>query len=167
MKNLSKSIVSVLLLLSSANLFAAKLSLKWQNPEDYIDVKASLYESDEDFQSYTFEQFETFLNRLAKKLPDDQTLKLTVTDLDLAGEVRLRTGPLSDMRVIKTPYIPRIKFNYELIGSDKRVIQSGEEYLKNMAMHDQVILPPSLDNYKYEFSMLNRWFKKTFKTIKS
>lgn len=141
------------------NATAADLKVKWQDPDEYTDIKEGQTSTKSSFREHVFSTFEEFLTHRAAKLPEDQTLKLTVTDLDLAGETRFN---FDEIRVIKPNYIPRITFSYQLLDKSGNEISAGEENLKSMSMTATYLTKPSEDQFKYEFDMLNRWFKKTF-----
>lgn len=143
----------------ACNATAADLKVKWQDPDEYSDIKEGQTNTKSGFREHVFSTFEEFLTHRAAKLPEDQTLKLTVTDLDLAGETRFN---FDEIRVIKPNYIPRITFSYQLLDKSGNEINAGEENLKSMSMTTTYLTKPSEDQFKYEFDMLNRWFKKTF-----
>lgn len=137
--------------------------VEWFEPEEYRDIKEPDSYSRSSYQAYVFNQFEDYFELAAKKyLPADQRLKVKVTDLDLAGWVRPFGRSNMFMRVIENGFIPRIKFSYQVLNKQNVEITSGEADLKNMAMTNSIILPPSLDDFKYEFYMLQSWFKDTF-----
>ncbi|EWH10839.1 hypothetical protein DS2_06096 [Catenovulum agarivorans DS-2] len=157
-KLLKYSVISLTLAYSQM-LNAAQLEVEWQNPEEYTDINEGNTYTRSAYQQHVFNRFEQFLTHRAAKLPDEQKLKLVVTDLDLAGETRFN---FEEIRVIKEPYIPRMKFSYQLFDSQGNELQAGDADLKNMSMTTSYLTKPLEDQFKYEFSMLNNWFKKTF-----
>lgn len=159
MIKLLKYCVISLTLSYSQMLNAAQLVVEWSEPNEYTDIKEGNTQTRSGFQKHVFTSFEKFLTHRAAKLPEGQTLKLTVTDLDLAGETRFN---FDEIRIIKDHYIPRIKFSYQLLDKSGNELAAGEENLKNMGMSTNYLTRPSEDQFKYEFAMLNNWFRKTF-----
>ncbi len=151
------------LILTSLPATAAEVKVIWQEPDEYTDIREGFAYTRSGFQKHVFTMFEKFLIHRAAKLPEGQTLKMTVTDLDLAGETRFN---FDEIRIIKPHYIPRIKFNYLLLDKSGKELISGEEELKNMSMSTHYLTKPSEEQFKYEFHMLNDWFKKTFPEVK-
>ncbi|MER2494332.1 DUF3016 domain-containing protein [Catenovulum sediminis] len=161
MIRLLKYCLTSLVLCYSQMAHAGSVEVTWSDPDEYTDIKPSSMHSRKSFQEHTFAQFEKYLNWLAeKKLPKDYVLKLTVTDLDLAGHVWWYGSSMEDVRIIKAPYIPRMSFGYQLLDDKKQVVKSGEEKLKHMSMSQHTILPVNMDNFKFEFNMLHRWFER-------
>ena len=74
------------LLMASQVQGAANVEITWENPKEYADVKPS-NESRKHFRERVFRKLDEHFVELAEKLPDGQTLMVTVTDLDLAGQV--------------------------------------------------------------------------------
>lgn len=99
-----------------------------------------------------------YLQGLGARLPEGQVLKVTVTDIDLAGWQRLG---LNDFRVMRggTDW-PRIALRYELTEQG-RTLKAGEENLVDMAYLDR---PRRLQNtdLPYEKRMLADWFDSRF-----
>ena len=105
---------------------------------------------------------------LAEVLPDGQTLKITVTNLDLAGQVWPASfvglgQSASDVRLIKSIDIPRIAFNYELLNSNDEILKQGEQNLKDMSFQDRHNPFFSSESLRYEKNMLRMWFEDQFR----
>ena len=114
---------------STAETAETKVEITWQDPKSYTDVRPS-NESRKSFRNRVFKSLDKYFNKLAEALPEGQTLEVTVTDLDLAGQVwpTMRAGAF-DIRIIDTVYIPRMEFSYQLKEGDKLCI-----WLRYMAM---------------------------------
>ena len=100
------------------------------------------------------------LKRLGRALPDGQTLRIEVLDVDLAGNVK--PGRRGDIRVLRGGADwPRIKLRYTLTEG-ARTLRSGEETLSDLNYlgtpprgADSGLLP-------YEERLLSRWFGERF-----
>ncbi|MFT6899541.1 MAG: hypothetical protein ACJA13_003979, partial [Paraglaciecola sp.] len=160
------AIAGTCLLLSTDAFSQAEVEVTWQNPEKYRDVRPA-NESRKRFAQKTFNNLDEYLVELAEFLPDGQKLLITVTNLDLAGEVwpasfvGLGSGG-SDVRLIKSIDIPRMAFSYQLLGPTGEVLQQGEENLKDMSFQDSANRFFDSEPLRYEKNMLRQWFVSTF-----
>jgi hypothetical protein len=100
------------------------------------------------------------IDRLAKRLPDGQVLKVDITDVDLAGEVDVFS--FHRMRVMgEVPDAPRLKLRFELLDG-AQVLASGEEQLSDLGyLWRRSGLRPS-QPLPYESRMLETWFGERF-----
>ncbi len=95
---------------------------------------------------------------------------MNVTNLDLAGDVLPASfaglgQSMSDVRVVKPIYIPRMSFSYQLLSSDGTVLQEKEVKLKDMSFANSHNRFFSSDALRYEKNMLKRWFNAEFESI--
>jgi hypothetical protein len=167
MKILTGLIISALTLgLSSQVLAQAGVEIEWDKPEKYRDVRPS-NESRKRFRETTFQRINEYMNKLALALPENKKLLMTVSDLDLAGQVwpasfvGLGHGG-SDVRIIKNIDIPRINFSYQLLDESGQVLQQAEVKLKDMSFLDRSSHGFRNEILRYEKNMLKRWFNKEF-----
>ena len=146
---------------STAEAAETKVEITWQDPKSYTDVRPS-NESRKSFRNRVFKSLDEYFNKLAEALPEGQTLEVTVTDLDLAGEVwpTMRAGAF-DIRIIDTVYIPRMEFSYQLKEGDK-VVKSADVKIKEMAFMNRISRARSSDQFRYEKDMIKHWFDDEF-----
>lgn len=145
---------------------AAQVEIKWEEPKSYTDVKPT-NESRTRFRERTFKNIEEYFVELAEKLPEDQTLAITVTDLDLAGQVWPShfvglSNSTGDVRLIKQIDIPRMSFSYTLSDSSGNVIKSEDVKIKDMGFMDTVGTHRNHEALVYEKAMIKDWFDETF-----
>ncbi|WP_456406338.1 DUF3016 domain-containing protein [Thiolapillus sp.] len=139
-------------------------TVNWADPADYKDVVASSG-SQEEFQAKTFKELEDTIRELASSLPEGQKLEMTVTDLDLAGDVRL-TGARTqhqDVRVVKDMYPARMTFHYRLLDASGKVLKEGDEKLQGRAT-SVGMRTSSSGPLEIEKRMLRSWFKHNIAT---
>ncbi|WDD98242.1 DUF3016 domain-containing protein [Thalassomonas actiniarum] len=154
-----------LLLMTSTALstaFAAGSEVKWTEPEKYRDIRPG-DENRKRFQERTFKELESYFAKLAARLPEKQQLKIEVTDVDLAGDVRF--GSHRQIRIIKEIYAPRMTFSYQLLAADETVLSSGEVNLKDMSFMRGSRLKHRTESLNYEKNMLDDWFEETFSPV--
>jgi hypothetical protein len=95
----------------------------------------------------------------ARLLPADQTLKVEVLDVALAGSDEWWPPNTDKIRVLRSVTWPRIDLRYTLVQGD-RTLRSGEESVRDMAYLDHVSTYFDDDPYRYEKHMLDDWFKR-------
>jgi hypothetical protein len=138
---------------------AADVKVTWTEPGKYRDIYPG-NQGRKRFQESTFKELEKHLLKLAKALPESQTLKIDVTDVDLAGDVH--ASRMRDIRVIKEIYFPRIKFSYKLINEEQAIIQSGDVNIKDMNFMMGISSRYRNKSLGYEIKLLDDWFKDQF-----
>lgn len=147
-----------------------RVQIEWKDPKSYTDVRGA-NQSNKRFRENTFKKLEEYLEKLAAKLPEGQNLKLTVTDVDLAGHVwpghMVGMNFSSDVRMVKRVDIPRMNFSYQLLDNSGGVIKEGEEKLKDMSFQDHINKHFNDDALRYEKKMLDDWFKDNFEVVKN
>ena len=97
-------------------------------------------------------------DKLAAKLPAGQKLRVIVTDMDLAGENwRDRTGLRNERVIIGHNDWPELKMTYSITENGK-VVEEGQEYLKDMGFGSRANVYFAGDQLRYEKQMLDLWF---------
>ena len=150
-------------LMLSTHVYAASVDVTWQDPDKYSDVRPA-NENRVRFRERTFESLEKYFDKLAEKLPENEKLSITVTNLDLAGQVwpssfvfGNATG--SDVRIIKRVDIPRMSFSYTLTDASGKALKSADVKLKDMSFMDNPSLIARNEFLGYEKEMLKDWFQ--------
>ncbi|WP_286234418.1 DUF3016 domain-containing protein [Thalassotalea sediminis] len=147
--------------LLSYSAFAGNVQVFWENPENYTDIIAGT-ENKHTYQEEVFAAFEQHFIKLAKKLPDDKTLYVSVKDLDLAGAVTYVNS--HRIRVVKEEMPPRIEFSFQLIDVDNKLLASRgvSLYTPNFKFTRSLKFNKP---YYHDFELITDWFENTFKPI--
>ena len=138
----------------------AKMSLL--NPDKFSDIEPG-NGTDKSFRKGLERAFTEELSKSAKALPVGQTLEVTFTDIDLAGEVDPVDMPGGyQLRLLKDVYFPRLQFDYRVLDASGAVVseQKGVE-LKDMSYLSGPRSATTSTSFYYETRMLRDWFKKT------
>lgn len=163
MKYRSGFSVIVMMGLSAPVWSAANVEVKWEDPDSYTDVKPA-NESRSGFQKRTFNALEDYFVELAESLPDGQKWSVTVTNLDLAGQVwpssfvGFGNSAGTDIRLIKEIDIPRMAFSYTLTDASGATIKSADVDIKDMGFMDGIARKRHRDGLAYEKEMIREWF---------
>ncbi len=101
------------------------------------------------------------LKAQAPRLPEGQSLKIVVTDIDLAGTMRPVRGG-QEVRVVngKADW-PRISLHYVLRSGD-RVLREADETVAEMNYFTTLEPRAAREPLPYETQMLERWFVQRF-----
>lgn len=146
---------------------AASVEVEWKSPEEFTDIRPA-NESRKGFRKRVFKRLEKFLTEYAESLPEDQILKITFTDLDLAGQVwpanftGLVANNVNDVRIIRRVDIPRMEFAYQLVDANQAVLQKGEVKLKDLGFQERFNPAFRSEELRYEKNMLRLWFRDEF-----
>ena len=100
--------------------------------------------------------------KLGASLPPGQTLKIEVTDVDLAGRENpsLRAG--QEIRVMNGRVDwPRMRLHY-VLEQDGKVIRSGDAALSDMSYLTRINHYFSNEKLRYEKLMIDDWYANTF-----
>jgi hypothetical protein len=137
-----------------------RVQVVFDHPEKFTDVKDGELGTDKG-RDYLLSQIREFIvSRGTRDLPAGDTLSVTFTDIDLAGEFEPWRGPNWDnVRVLKDIYPPHFKFTYILSDASGKVITQGAEDILDMNYQMRVTIDTS-DSLRYEKDILNDWLSK-------
>jgi Protein of unknown function (DUF3016) len=132
---------------------AGKAEVSWVEPQNFRDAGFGSWERER-----TLKALGEYIERLGRRLPDGQVLKLEVTDLDLAGEVWPRAT--REVRVLRGGADwPHLSMRYSLTGEGGKVLKAGQADLADMAYQfGGRFASNSEGDFAYEKRMLERWF---------
>jgi len=121
----------------------APVAVTFAHPEQYTDLRLSCLSRDTDARSLMAE-LEAFLTAAAAPLvPAGQRLGITVTNVDMAGDIESWRGPgRCDVRVVKDTYPPRIDLTFRLLDGEGKGPAS------------------STDHLRYEKALLGEWLRR-------
>lgn len=137
---------------------AASVEVRYLEPDNFADLGRSSWDRERAMKSLT-----AHLQKLGQTLPDGQTLRLEVTDIDLAGEIR--PWGWHELRVLRGQADwPQISLRYTLLQGE-RTLKSGEARLADLAyMQTLSGRDRPGEELAVERRMMRRWFADTFAT---
>ena len=143
-------------LLAAAGAATAGVTVDYVKPDEFLDMPRSPQDREQVLREIT-----RHFNKLAEELPAGQNLKVTVTDIDLAGREEPRRWAMDDIRIMRGGADwPTMKLSYTL-EQNGQVVRSGEESLKNMMYQQRINRYSSGDALRYEKQMIDDWFQKS------
>jgi hypothetical protein len=152
--------------LSATLLNAQEIILQFEDVDSFTDF--SVYGMTEEKTLDLFEaEIDDTLTSLEKKyLKEGQTMVITFTDIDMAGDIQpWRNRYDADIRYVEDVYPPRLKFTYTLTDSEGKVLKEGEDSISDLAYlwNSLAAIKTRYNNFFYETTLLEDWFRKNFK----
>ncbi len=154
------SMSMILSLFLSTTVFAASLEINWIEPDKYRDIDPG-NSSKKRFHKRVFESLENQFKKQAIKLPENYKMKISVTDVDLAGDIRYATA--ESIRIVKDLYFPSMHLSYELLDKEQMSLAAAEIEIKDMGFLQGTHSASRKNDFLYyEGKMIEDWFNKTF-----
>lgn len=152
----------------SATVSAGEAAVTWQNPEKYTDIQSD-DEEQQVFQAKLFTQLEKEFSKQAGSLPEGSKLAVTVTDFDMAGQMR-DTNNKDLMRVVIGNYFPQMTLDYTLTDASGAVLsqQQGVVY-KDQGFYSadaSLRASRSSSDFYFETTMIRGWFSDLKRALK-
>lgn len=139
----------------------------FSHPEKFADVRNTYAGSDQERDGILDELKLYLIQRSKFYIPEGQKLIITVTDVDMAGDFEpWRGSQMSDVRIVKDIYPPKVDLEFKLIGADGKVMKEGKRQLRDLAfmMKTDVLRDDAL---RYEKALLDDWLRADFPKVKS
>ena len=145
----------------------ARTDVVFFEPQNFTDVRDSSLGDSESARSATLGELRTYVTKQANRfLTPGQQLKITVTDVDLAGEFEpWRGAQWGDVRVVKDIYPPRATLSFQLIDADGQVIKQGDRQLRDLAFMMKLSINRD-DPLRHEKALFDDWLSLEFRGLK-
>jgi hypothetical protein len=170
MKNLR--LFSALLGLASCAVFAtaakaaAHVDVVFDHPENFTDVKDRAMPTDKGRDSILYNIRTFVVDRASQQLPSGDSLRITFTDIDLAGDFEPQRGARwDDVRIVKPIYPPAFKFTYSVTDASGRVVKEGTENIRDMTFDTRITFDRD-DPLHYEKDILGDWMRSNLRNLK-
>lgn len=142
--------------------WAGTAEVNFLEPDGYSDAGGRGGMRDLPTREAVLREIRAHLLDLAQRnLAPNQSLKVDVIDVDIAGRREVLRAGAQDVRVYDDISPPRIKLRFAL-SEDGRVVASGEERLSDPSYLNTLSRPSSGDPLRYERPMLTKWFVARF-----
>ena len=151
----------------SAAKAAEKTEVTFSHPEKFADVRDAYMESEKGRDGLLGELKDYIVQRAKNYLPAGETLSITVTDVDLAGDFEPWRGPqTADVRIVKDVYPPKIDLEFKVTDSAGAVVKEGKRQLRDLAFMMKLSINRD-DNLRFEKALIDDWLRSDFKRVKS
>lgn len=138
------------------------VTVTYDHPERFTETKETKAFAPMRADSGYLDTLKAYIEKRAGKvLADGQQLQIVITDVDRAGSYEPWHGPhLSDVRIVKDLYPPRINLHFRLLDASGAVLREGDRTLRDPAFLSSGADATSSDSLRYEKRMLDRWLQR-------
>lgn len=167
MKNLHYPLTALFSLAAAVALHGAnnandRVEVNFSEPEKFTDAADGPRGTDRGRDGNLDTLKQHLIERASRALPEGQRLSVTITDVDLAGEVEpWRTGAAQDIRLIKDIYSPRISLDYRVTDAAGAVVKEGSARLTDLTFNMKLHANRS-DPRVYEKDLIDDWVRTEF-----
>jgi hypothetical protein len=153
--------------LPAAETTPSRISVEFDHPEKFTDVRDAYSPSDKGRDAILSNIRQFVEHRADRLLPPGDSLKVTFTDIKLAGDYEPWRGPNWDnVRIVKPIYPPDLKFTYSVRDASGRVVKQGSDDLRDLDFQMRGADPSNDDPLRYEKSMLGDWLQDNLRKFK-
>lgn len=140
----------------------SRVEVTWNPPDELSEVRRAVRPQRQPPLEWLEKLAAHLRQRADPMLPAGERLKVTITDIKLAGDYEPWHGPRFDeVRIVKDIYPPRIDLHYALIGSDGTTLREGDAKLRDPAFLSRSSANDS-DSLRYEKRLLDDWLRREF-----
>lgn len=150
------------LVLAAMPAAAATAEVNFVDPDSYADAGGKGGMRDLPTREVVLREIRAHLLGLAERnLAANQTLKIDIIDIDIAGRRDVLRSGIDDVRIYDDLSPPRIKLRFAL-EENGRVVLNGEERLSDPTYLNTLARASTGDPLRYERPMLTKWFVARF-----
>ena len=137
------------------------VDVTFEKPENFMDAyPRSRNGSDKELQETLTDIQRIFAEQAARHLKPGDRLKVTVTEIDLAGEIEPGRAGVWDMRILRSITWPRMTVRYTFTRDGKE--SSAEAKISDPGYQDASGLCARSGGLCYEKQMVGRWMQRQF-----
>ena len=139
---------------------AVRVEVIYVDPQKFTDVPERLWPARPDSaREFYLAEIRRYIERRAgEQLADGDTFRVTITDVELAGDYEARRPSVTNVRIIREVNPARIDLSFRLARADGTVRAEGERRLRNTGYPVGVGIDPA-DPLRYEKVLLDDWLR--------
>jgi hypothetical protein len=138
---------------------AAQVEVVYVDPQKFTDVRNGYTQTDSARDFYLAEIGRYIEQRAAPRLAEGDTFRVTITDVELAGDYEARRPSVTNVRIIRDVTPARIDLRFRLARADGAVRAEGERTLRSTGYPVGVGIDPA-DPLRYEKVLLDDWLRR-------
>jgi hypothetical protein len=136
------------------------VAVTFAHPEKYTDLHLSCVSRDTDARSLMGDLEKYLVTTATPLLAPGQRLEITVTNVDMAGDIEDWRGPgRCDVRIMKDTYPPRIDLSFRLLDAAGRELRAGDRKLRDSNYLVNAGPASGTDHLRYEKALLGDWLR--------
>ena len=133
-----------------------QVSVAFVHPEKFTDLQDRRFPDERVTQAYTDDLRRFIEKRAADDLGPGRKLEVTITDIDMAGEIEPNGFHGDDYRLLRDSTPPRIDLSFRIVDAGGQVLKSGDRHLTDLAYQQPET--KTLDTSLYfEKKLLSSW----------
>ena len=141
------------------------VQVQWNDPQQFSEIQRSHNRWESERGNWVEDLAAHLRKSAARQLPEGQTMEVTFTDIKRAGDFEPWHGPrLSDVRMMRDIYPPRITLSFVVRDAAGQVIEEGQRKLTDMNYLQSNLLVNSQDPLRYEKRIIDDWVRRELKT---
>lgn len=134
------------------------VNVHWTDPAEFSEIRYSHNRWEAKRGDWVRSLAKYIQTRAARRLLQGQSLDVTITDIELAGNYEPWRGPQAySVRFVRDIYPPRIRLSFKLSDASGRVVSEGDRTLTDFAFLLHSSYGNSSDPLRYEKHLLNSW----------
>lgn len=139
------------------------VEVNWTDPGQFSDIRFSTNRTEARRGDWVRMIARYVRKRTGTRLPDGDTLEVTITDIKRAGNYEPWRGiSYDDTRIVRDLYPPRIDLRFRLMDRNGSVVSEGERKLTDLAFLTSDTTVGSSDLLRFEKRLIDRWVRKEF-----
>ena len=136
------------------------VSVRWSDPAQFDEIRYRRGSRSLDDGAWIEKLARHLRKSAASRLAPGQTLDVTITNIDRAGDHEPWRGPwYQDIRVIRDIYPPRMTLDFSLRDANGQVISQGERKLSDVGF-TLGGSPIDSDPLRFEKRMIDAWLRR-------
>jgi hypothetical protein len=136
----------------------ARVEVVYVNPQNFTDVRNGYTQTDSARDFYLAEIRRYIEQRAGRRLADGETLRVTIADVQLAGDYEARRPSVTNVRIVREVTPARIDLSFRLLRADGTVLGEGERQLRSTGYPVAVGIG-QWDPLRYEKVLLDDWLR--------
>ena len=142
-----------------------RVSVVFVEPDRFTDASDSEMERSSRAILLRLERFIVY--DAPRYLPQSMRLEIRITDIDLAGDIRLfRDLGLGPVRVNRSIFPPRLVLQFRITEANQQTVKEGQRHLSDLDYQLRVEFPRQ-DYLRYEKGLLAVWLRNEFGPLRS
>lgn len=155
----TRSLAGLALGLMATAATAGTVSINFDHPENFTETKEVKAFAPLRADGHYLDTLKAYIEKRGRRaIAADQSLDITITDVDRAGSYLPSVGSGQPVRVMEATYPPRITLHFRLLDREGKVIEQGERKLTDLGfLYDSAGGATNTDPLRYEKRLVDRW----------
>jgi Protein of unknown function (DUF3016) len=137
------------------------VAVSWEDPAKFSELRGSGNRSEAERGDWVTDLARYLRQRAERKLPGDERLEVTITDIRRAGNFEPWRGiEFRDVRILRELYWPRIAIDFKLTRADGSVAAEGQRVLSDPSYLGSSSIAGEGDPLRYEKALIDRWVRR-------